>query len=61
MPIFIKTIDPLSEYQARLASVEDLSPNSYRCTHPRGAARCQWLVQCSACPFADVLELDIAA
>ncbi len=61
MPIFIKSIDPESEYQARLSSVEDLSPNSYSCTHPRGAARCEWLVKCSACPFAELLELDVAA
>ena len=65
MPLFFKRInkhiDPGSEYEARLGSVDDSSPHSFSCTHPGGAARCTALVACSACPFAELLELDVAA
>ena len=57
----IKLVDPESVYQAKVIEVTPDDHDSLRCGHPRGPTRCTHVIACTACPFAEPVDLDIAA
>jgi hypothetical protein len=57
----IKQVDPVSEYLARKLATLEEQHDKLRCGHPGGPMKCSQLVACHQCPFAEALELDLAA
>lgn len=48
-------------FEARARALRATADDAVRCGHPKGPLRCARLTLCGECPFAEALEVDLAA